>query len=94
MPHYVKRRGRVRYQQADFKIEHHYHVDIFCVTIDSQLQELNLRFSKHAMELLIFGSVLDPRVAHESFKIEDICQLVNKFYPQNFTDLEKKKHLE
>jgi hypothetical protein len=43
------------------------------------------------VELLIFYSALDPRVARESFKIDDICQLVNKFYLQDFTDLEKKE---
>jgi hypothetical protein len=88
---YVERRGRARHQQADFTIEHHYYVDIFCVAIDSQLQELNHRFSKQAMELLILGSALDSRIARESFRIDDICQLVNKFYPQNFTDTEKEQ---
>jgi hypothetical protein len=34
---YVKRRGRTRHQQADFTIEHHYRIDIFCVAMDSQL---------------------------------------------------------
>ncbi|XP_062161921.1 uncharacterized protein LOC133868946 [Alnus glutinosa] len=58
---------------------------------DSQLQELNRRFSEHAVELLILSSALDPRAARESFRIDDICQLVNKFYPQDFTDLEKEQ---
>ena len=88
---YVERRGRACHQQADFTIEHHYRVDIFCAVIDSQLQLLNRRFSEHAVELLILGSALDPRVARESFKIDDICQLVNKFYPQDFTDFEKEQ---
>jgi hypothetical protein len=88
---YVERRGRARHQQADFTIEQHYRVDIFCASIDSQLQELNRRFSEHAVELLILGSALDPRAARESFRIDDICQLVNKFYPQDFTDLEKEQ---
>jgi hypothetical protein len=43
------------------------------------------------MELFILGSALEPRIAHKSFKIDDICQLVNKFYPQDFTDLEKEQ---
>jgi hypothetical protein len=34
--HYVERRGRARHQQANFTIEHHYRVDIFCVAIDFQ----------------------------------------------------------
>jgi len=33
---------------------------IFCASIDFQLQELNHRFSEHAVELLILGSVLHP----------------------------------
>jgi hypothetical protein len=70
---YVERRGRAHHQQADFTIEHHYYVNIFCTTIDSQLQKLNRRFSEHAMELLILGLAIDPWVAHESFKIEGIC---------------------
>jgi hypothetical protein len=48
-------------------------VDIFCDAIDSQLQELNRRFSEQAVKLLILGSTIDPRVARESFRIDDIC---------------------
>ena len=57
---YVGRRGQAHYQQADFTIEHHYRVHIFCIAIDFQLQELNRRFSEHVVELLILGSALDP----------------------------------
>jgi hypothetical protein len=64
-------------------------VDIFCTAIDSQLQELNRQFSEHAMELFILGSTLEPRIAHKSFKIDDICQLVNKFYLQALPILKK-----
>jgi hypothetical protein len=63
----------------------------FCPAIYSQLQELNRRFSEHIVELLILSSTLDPRTARESFRIDDICQLVNKFYPQDFTNLEKEQ---
>jgi hypothetical protein len=63
----------------------------FCAAIYSQLQELNCRFSEHTVELLILSSTLDPRTARESFRIDDICQLVNKFYPQDFTNLEKEQ---
>ena len=77
---YVERRGRACHQQANFTIEHHYRVDIFCAAIDSQLQKLNHRFSEHTVELLILGLALDPQVVCESFRIDDICQLVNKFY--------------
>ena len=40
------------------------------------------------MELQTLSFSLDPR-EHESFKIDYICCLVNKFYPQDFTDQEK-----
>jgi hypothetical protein len=63
-------------------------MDIFCASIDSQLHDLNPQFSEHAMELLILDSTLDSRAARESFRIDDICQLINKFYPQDFSDLE------
>jgi hypothetical protein len=43
------------------------------------------------VELLILGSALDPCTACESFIIDDICQFVNKFYPQDFTDLENEQ---
>ncbi|KAL4610519.1 hypothetical protein ACB092_08G056000 [Castanea dentata] len=86
---YVARFGRSRHQQEDFKNEHYYKVDIFNAGIDSQLQELNHRFSEHAMELLTLSSALDPREAYESFRVSDICSLVDKFYPIDFTDDEK-----
>ncbi|CAL8168738.1 unnamed protein product [Prunus armeniaca] len=56
---------------------------------DSQLQELNSRFSDQTTELLILGLALDPREVIKSFRIDDICQLVDKFYPQDFEDHEK-----
>ncbi|KAI5354886.1 hypothetical protein L3X38_007781 [Prunus dulcis] len=68
---------------------HYYMIDIFYATIDSQLQELNSRFSDQTTELLIMGSALDPREVNKSFRIDDICQLVDKFYPQDFEDHEK-----
>ena len=86
---YVDRRGVARYQQDDFTIEHHYRVDIFCAAIDSQLHELNHRFNEHAIELLVLSSTLDPYQAHQSFRINDICFLVAKFYSQDFTKHEK-----
>ena len=86
---YVARFGRSRHQQEDFRNEHYYKVDIFNVEIDSQLQELNHRFSEHVMELLTLSSALDPREAYESFQVNNICSLVDNFYPLDFTDDEK-----
>ena len=58
--HYVARFGRARHQQEDFRNEQYYKVYIFNAGIDSQLQELNYRFSEKAMELLTLSSTLDP----------------------------------
>ena len=40
------RGGQTHHQVDNIMIEHHYRVDIFYVAIDSQLQELNTRFSE------------------------------------------------
>ncbi|KAL0016323.1 hypothetical protein SO802_003392 [Lithocarpus litseifolius] len=66
---YVVRFGRSRHQQEDFRNEHYYKIDIFNAGIDSQLQELNHRFSEHAMELLTLSSALNPREAYEFFEV-------------------------
>ena len=77
-------RGRSRSERDQLTMEHHFRVDIFMVTVDSQLQELSNRFKKDVMELLVLSSALDPRDGYRSFKIEDICKLANKFYPMDF----------
>ncbi|XP_050292493.1 uncharacterized protein LOC126733268 [Quercus robur] len=51
--------------------------------------ELNHQFSEHAMELLTLSSALDPREAYESIRVNDICSLVDNFYPIDFIDNEK-----
>ena len=53
---YVAKFGWALHQQEDFRNEHYYKVDLKKKKksgIDSQLQELNHRFSEHAMELLL-----------------------------------------
>ena len=86
---YIPRRGRARNQQDNVTIEHHYRVNIFYATIDSQLQELNYRFNEDAMESLRLSSALEPREALKSFRSSDLCLLVENFYPQDFTDYGK-----
>ena len=41
------------------------------------------------MELLRLSSALEPREALNSFRISDLCLLVKKFHPQDFTDYDK-----
>ena len=78
---YVGRRARARHLQDDFTIEHHYRVDLFYAARDSQLHELNCRFTEDAVELLIRSSAFESKEAYESFRLNDILLLVNKFYP-------------
>ena len=76
---YVARRGRAPNQPDNVTNEHHYRVNIFYATIDSQLQELNYRFNEDAMELLRLSSALEPREALKSFRSSDLCLLVENF---------------
>jgi hypothetical protein len=41
------------------------------------------------MELVVLSSALEPREINNSFRIDDICKLVDKYYPQDFEDHEK-----
>ena len=41
------------------------------------------------MELLILSSALDPCECMKSFRIDDVYQLADKFYPIDFTDANK-----
>ncbi|XP_034914486.1 uncharacterized protein [Populus alba] len=84
--------GLSRRKTKSVTVEHHYRVDIFTAIIDQQLQELNNRFNEQAIELLKLSTALDPRNSYKLFNIEDICLLVDKFYPEDFSD-QKKIHL-
>ncbi|XP_042423618.1 zinc finger MYM-type protein 1-like [Zingiber officinale] len=66
-------------------VEHHYHFDVFNKAIDFLLMELNTRFNETSVELLSLSAALDPKNSFESFNIDDICKLAEKFYPQDFT---------
>ena len=70
-------------------MEHHFRIGIFTVTINFQLQELKSRFCELTMELVILSSALNPKDAFRLFKIIDICNLVKKYYPQDFTEQEQ-----
>ncbi|XP_062112969.1 uncharacterized protein LOC133824118 [Humulus lupulus] len=85
---YVAKGGRSRNQQDKISVMHYYRVDIFITTLDYQLQELNSRFNENSVELLILSTAFDPRDGFKLFKIDDICKLVEKFYPDDFSELE------
>jgi len=66
----------------------HYHCDIFNLTIDFQLEELNSKFSDGTVELLVLSSALEPKNNFKSFKADVIYKLVEKFYPEDFNEQE------
>ena len=53
------------------------------------MQELNNRFSEEAIELLALSSCLIPNGSYQAFNANDICKLVEKYYPLDFTEQEK-----
>ncbi|XP_022881023.1 E3 SUMO-protein ligase KIAA1586-like [Olea europaea var. sylvestris] len=50
-----------------------------------EMMELDTRFNKTSLELLSFSMALDPKNSFESFNMNNICMLVEKFYPEAFT---------
>ncbi|XP_015933138.1 uncharacterized protein LOC107459420 [Arachis duranensis] len=70
-------------------VENHYRVNLFLAVIDTQLQELNGRFNDHMVELLTLSSTLDPRDNYKFFSVNKVCELVERFYPGDFSDQEK-----
>ncbi|XP_074288038.1 uncharacterized protein LOC141613196 [Silene latifolia] len=85
---YIARKGRARHQQDQITVERHFRINIFYVAIDKQLHELNSRFSDRALELLTLTSVLEPKNGYKNFDCDQICTLVEKFYPSDFTSQE------
>ena len=91
---YTKGQGRYRRQDDDLTMEHHFRIGIFTVAIDFQLQELKSRFCELTTELVILSSALNPKDDLRLFKIVHICNLVKKYYPQDFTEESQLQHYE
>ncbi|GKA79547.1 zinc finger MYM-type protein 1-like protein [Tanacetum coccineum] len=72
-----------RHKKDNVTVEHHYRVDVFIVAIDSQLQELNNRFSESVSQLLRLSATLDPR---KSFNSDDITDNQEKDEKQSQND--------
>ncbi|KAK8363395.1 hypothetical protein V6Z11_A03G161900 [Gossypium hirsutum] len=83
--------GRSHNKKEDVTVEHHYRVDIFFATIDTHLQKLKSRFNENVVELLTLTIALDPKEFFKLFDIDKICILVNKFYPEYFSQQEKER---
>ncbi|KAB2025674.1 hypothetical protein ES319_D06G166600v1 [Gossypium barbadense] len=59
--------------------------------LDTQLQELKSRFNENFVELLTLTIALDPNEFFKLFDIDKICILVNKFYPEYFSQQERER---
>ncbi|KAK5824990.1 hypothetical protein PVK06_019792 [Gossypium arboreum] len=55
------------------------------------LQEFKSRFNKNVVDLLTLTTALDPKEFFKLFDIDKICILVNKFYPEEFSQQEKER---
>ncbi|KAL4378745.1 hypothetical protein GQ457_02G028860 [Hibiscus cannabinus] len=85
---YTAGKGRSR-RPINITLDHHYRVDLFTASVDSQLHEINSRFDEHMIDLLLLSSALDPKDSFKSFDMDKICLLVNKHYPEDFSTQEK-----
>ncbi|XP_074576695.1 uncharacterized protein LOC141833211 [Curcuma longa] len=85
---HILRGGRQRHQADQFTNEHFYRVEIFLVTIDTQLQEIDLKFNDKVMDLLTLMLMLLPTCESYPVDISKVCQCVQKYYPDDFTALE------
>ncbi|XP_027062861.1 uncharacterized protein [Coffea arabica] len=83
---YIARCGKSRSNHDEISVKHYYRVDIFLATIDYQLQKLHSRFNDYIVELFVLITALDPRNGFILFKIDDICKLAEKFYPNDFIE--------
>ncbi|XP_023735201.2 uncharacterized protein LOC111883070 [Lactuca sativa] len=82
---YTSTRYRPRKTDNHVTFEHFYRVDLFTATLDKQLHELNSRFNDRSMELLRLSSTLVSKVIN----VDQICLLVEKYYPEDFMEQER-----
>uniref|UniRef100_A0ACD5XAN1 Uncharacterized protein n=1 Tax=Avena sativa TaxID=4498 RepID=A0ACD5XAN1_AVESA len=85
---YILRGGRARRQPDSFTKEHYFRVEKFRATLDTQLHELEFRFSEKVMDLLSTNATLIPTNKFRSFNAANICEMVKKYYPADFSQQE------
>ena len=59
-------------------------MEVFRAKLDTQLHELEFRFNDKVLDLLTTSATLIPKNKFRSFKADDICELVKKYYPADF----------
>ncbi|XP_042752606.1 uncharacterized protein LOC122195145 [Lactuca sativa] len=83
---YISTRYQPRKGDNHLTFEHFYQVDLFTSTLDKQLHELNSKFNDQTMKLLSLSSTLVSKVHPNVINIDQICLLVEKYYPKDFTE--------
>ncbi|KAL7585036.1 uncharacterized protein LOC111912711 [Lactuca sativa] len=73
-------------KHSDHTLEHHYRVDIFIEAINYQLMEFDHQFNDSSMKLPHLSTTLYPKNSNDPFRSGDVCQLVEKFYPEDFNE--------
>ena len=67
--------GRSRRNTQQKTNLHHYRVELFCIVIDMQLQELNNHFSEANTDLLLCMACLNPSNSFVAFNKEKLIRL-------------------
>ncbi|CAM8954214.1 unnamed protein product [Rhodiola kirilowii] len=66
--------------------EHYFRVNVFYAVIDSQMAELDNKFTESSIEILVLSASFHPRNNFQAFKVEDVLLLASKFYPSDFSE--------
>ncbi|PPD93624.1 hypothetical protein GOBAR_DD09455 [Gossypium barbadense] len=66
--------------------DHEIEVLNLSVSYKTSRAEMNSLFNDEVVELLILIFTLDPRDDYKSFRVEDICKLMNDFYSNGFME--------
>jgi hypothetical protein len=82
---YILHSSRARRQDDCFTKEHYFRVKVFHATLDTKLHELEFRFSEKVIDLLSTSATFITANKFRSFKADDICEMVKKYYPADFT---------
>ncbi|KAL9674084.1 hypothetical protein QQ045_030353 [Rhodiola kirilowii] len=75
-----------RRNEISFTNEHYFRVNVFYAMLDSQMTELDNKFTESSKELLVLSASFHPRNNFEAFKVEDVLLLASKCYPSAFSE--------
>jgi hypothetical protein len=76
-------RGTSRRRKKKVTNMHYYHVELFLITIDAILTEMNHRFSEISSELLVCMAAFNPRNSFSNFDVDKLVKLA-EIYADDF----------